>query len=96
MPHECCSFAIECILGRGSQGTVYKARDESNGAVVVLKCLSLAGIGKWDNTKVCQEASILQSLHHENIVRCFGSFKHEGYLVISMQVPSRVARKRPQ
>jgi serine/threonine protein kinase len=84
--HGTCRYTVEAVLGRGSQGTVYKARDGS-GNSVVLKCVRMAADHGKDDAKALQEVRILQSLHHENIVCYFDSFKHNGFLVISMYAP---------
>ncbi len=74
------------MLGRGSQGIVYKARENTNGLDVVLKFVLLKGTGSRENAKALQEADMLQSFQHENIVRCWGSFKHGDFIVIKMCV----------
>ena len=81
-----CSFTIDSVLGRGSQGIVYKAQDNSSGDNVVLKFIPLKDYGAAEKAKALKEASMLQSLEHDKIVRCFGSFEHGRSIVIIMCV----------
>lgn len=87
-----CSFTIDSVLGRGSQGIVYKAQDNSSGVNVVLKLIPLKNSDAAEKAKALKEARMLQSLEHDKIVRCFGSFEHGGSIVIIMCVSRALAR----
>ena len=59
--------ATEC-LGRGTMGTVYRARDPRLGRDVALKVLNLEGVGSAMGERLRAEACILAGLEHPALV----------------------------
>ncbi|KAL2941553.1 Wall-associated receptor kinase-like 9 [Bienertia sinuspersici] len=65
------------ILGEGAFKTVYKGFDEVNGLEIAWSTIKLSDkIFKSEKhlQSVCEEANLLKSLKHENIMRCFHSW----------------------
>ena len=60
-------FALEAVAGSGGMGTVFRARDRSNGEVVAIKALR-AGSGDTGQ-RFAREIRVLAQLHHPAIVR---------------------------
>lgn len=68
-------FAIRRRLGRGGMGIVYEARQRQTGQRVALKMMSHRWV--YDEgalRRFQQEADIIESFEHSNIVRMYGRF----------------------
>ncbi|KAH7433304.1 hypothetical protein KP509_07G063100 [Ceratopteris richardii] len=71
-------------LGKGSYGTVYKARDLKTSELVAIKVISLSEAEEgYDD--ICGEIEMLQHCNHPNVVRYLGSYQAEEYLWIVME-----------
>jgi serine/threonine protein kinase len=68
-------YSVLGVIGQGSQGSVLKAIDKESGETVALKTLK----------KVTREISLLQKIHHKNIVRMLSHFNDNNSLVIVME-----------
>jgi serine/threonine-protein kinase len=79
-------YRIDRVLGEGGMGVVYKARRESDGAVVALKTIAPAIAGTEGTiARFLREASVLRQLDHPNIVR-FENLGHSGgHLYFAME-----------
>ena len=60
-----CSFTIDSVLGRGSQGIVYKAQDNSSGDNVVLKFIPLKDYGAAEKAKALKDRLKNEELKEE-------------------------------
>jgi predicted Ser/Thr protein kinase len=68
-------FYVQQRLGRGSMGIVYKAIDRGTGTEVALKMLRHdLTFNRQAAQRFRQEAEIVKSLSHPNIVRVYGQF----------------------
>lgn len=78
-------YRIVRVLGRGGGGTVWLARDEHLGRDVALKRVA----GEADNEVLVErglrEARTSAALAHDNVVRVFDAFEHEGAPWIVME-----------
>eukprot|EP00391_Amoebophrya_sp_Ameob2_P001800 CAMPEP_0179004328 /NCGR_PEP_ID=MMETSP0795-20121207/13233_1 /TAXON_ID=88552 /ORGANISM="Amoebophrya sp., Strain Ameob2" /LENGTH=934 /DNA_ID=CAMNT_0020698557 /DNA_START=391 /DNA_END=3195 /DNA_ORIENTATION=+ len=85
-------FRIVQELGRGSFGTVYKARWRKDEAqpFLVLKRIDFK---PWHQEKhrlaAKKEVQMLSKVRHPNIIRYFGSFTYKGALFICMEFASQ-------
>jgi eukaryotic-like serine/threonine-protein kinase len=71
-------FRVEQVLGEGGMGIVYRARRESDGAIIALKTIAPAIAGSEGTiARFLREASVLRQLDHPNIVR-FERIGHAG------------------
>jgi len=90
-PHERLPLSIGPYLpleriGGGAGGEVYKARRESDGAIVALKVLhEAAGLDDEARRRFRQEAEATRALHHENIVRSLDHGESQGRLYVAME-----------
>lgn len=73
-------------IGRGGMGIVYRARRETDGAIVALKTI-LTAVSPQHNTlgRFQREMSILQSLTHPNIVRFLDTGESGNFLFFVME-----------
>ncbi|KAJ8760452.1 hypothetical protein K2173_015119 [Erythroxylum novogranatense] len=71
-------------LGKGSYGSVYKARDLRTSELVAIKIISLVE-GEEGYEEIRGEIEMLQQCNHPNVVRYFGSYQGEEYLWIVME-----------
>lgn len=69
------SYVIEELLGQGTEGSVYVARDSLLGRQVALKTLRVAEVGE---TRGVEEARMLSLLEHQHIVRVYHARRHQG------------------
>src|SRR5882724_9468665 len=78
-------YVIECRLGSGGMGEVYRARDEQLQRTVAIKVLLRTQTGEGDRrARFLQEARAASALNHPNIVTIYGVGTEEGrdYLVM--------------
>ncbi|CAL5399285.1 unnamed protein product [Camellia sinensis] len=71
-------------LGKGSYGSVYKARDIRTSELVAIKVISLCE-GEEGYEEIRGEIEMLQQCSHPNVVRYLGSYQGEEYLWIVME-----------
>ncbi len=75
------------LLGTGTVGTVYRAKNVKTGEDVALKILLPA---VTDNVEIAarfqREIQVLEKLSHPNIVQYYGSGRHEGRLYYTMEI----------
>ena len=79
-------YQLERKLGEGGMGIVYRARRESDGAIVAIKTIAPAIAGATGTVaRFLREAGVLRQLEHPNIVR-FEQMGHaEGLLFFAME-----------
>ncbi len=78
-------FRIECEIGRGGMGIVYRAIQESLGRVVAMKLLPHGSLDPRLSERFQQEARLAAMLHHTNIVPIYGVGSDAGYSYLVMQ-----------
>ncbi|KAJ0980160.1 hypothetical protein J5N97_008415 [Dioscorea zingiberensis] len=71
-------------LGKGSYGSVYKARDIKTSELVAIKVITLSE-GEEGYEEIRGEIEMLQQCSHPNVVRYFASYQGEEYLWIVME-----------
>ncbi|XP_024989734.1 serine/threonine-protein kinase 24 isoform X2 [Cynara cardunculus var. scolymus] len=72
------------MTGKGSYGSVYKARDLKTSEMVAIKVISLSE-GEEGYEEIRGEIEMLQQCSHPNVVRYLGSYQGEEYLWIVME-----------
>jgi serine/threonine-protein kinase len=79
-------YQVDRVLGEGGMGIVYRARRESDGAIIALKTIAPAIIGAEGTiARFLREASVLRQLEHPNIVK-FDRLGHaSGRLFFAME-----------
>ncbi|HYQ01323.1 MAG TPA: serine/threonine-protein kinase [Polyangiaceae bacterium] len=79
------NYVIEAIVGRGAQGFVYLARDSLLGRHVALKTLRGGEVGE---TSGVEEARMLATLEHPNLVRVYHATRQQGvWFIVSEYLP---------
>ena len=75
------------LLGQGSFGRVWKDENPPgrSGYYTPDKCIAKKVIENPDDN-AWAEVQLLQSLHHENIVRCLGSYRSNSSEVTSLTI----------
>ncbi len=76
------SYQFLDVLGKGTYGIVFKVIDKNDEDLKALKFLLIQD-GNDDN-----DLEILKQLHHQNVIRYYGSHKKidEGYIAILMEL----------
>jgi TolB-like protein/predicted Ser/Thr protein kinase len=79
-------YAVECLLGRGGMGVVYRARDRLLDEQVALKLLDVAAqLGEEALEMFKREVRIARRVTHPSVVRIHGLDEHRGQHFITMQ-----------
>ncbi|KAJ3094752.1 hypothetical protein HDU97_007625 [Phlyctochytrium planicorne] len=86
IPHEAIKVDLNCCLGSGAFGVVYKARYANE--LVVVKRLKVQSLSKKVEEEFKKEAAILAGLNHPRIVRFLGvSFENEQCSIVLEYLP---------
>ena len=72
------------VVGRGQFGTAYLVKDAAN-RKLVLKEISIGGMGDTEKKATFAEVDLLRSLNHINIVKYLGHFFKKYDFVILME-----------
>lgn len=72
-------------IGRGNFGTVYLVTHKLTGENYIAKKIGLTGLNDKEILYSYQEAKVLHSLYHPNIVRYIESFMENNELIIVME-----------
>src|SRR5262249_13656565 len=80
-------YEVECILGRGGMGVVYRARHLRLGRRVALK-MTLAGVyaGPDERERFRQEAEAVAALRHPNLVQVYDAGDWAGRPYFTMEL----------
>ena len=71
-------YRIDAILGHGSMGTTYQARDLQRGRPVAVKILHFSRVNEWKVLEMFErEATILQQLNHPRIPSYIEYFSYD-------------------
>lgn len=76
-------FDLICQLGKGSYGSVFKARERASGQLVAVKVVPLSEGD--DPADLAREIELLAACDHPNVVRYLGSWKAPDALWIAME-----------
>ena len=80
-------YRIECLLGQGAMGSVYRAVQLSIGRPVALKCLHTNLAGDPDiRRRFAREARVLRSYQHPNVIQVYDFVEFDYLLGIVMEV----------
>ncbi|CAD8195459.1 unnamed protein product [Paramecium pentaurelia] len=74
-------YRLECVIGEGSYGQVYKGIQLDNGKVVAIKIVPSSG----EIESLKREIQILRDCRCDNIVKYFGSYHSNGQLWLIME-----------
>ncbi|HWN66785.1 MAG TPA: protein kinase [Haliangium sp.] len=86
MPKQIGPYLIDCLLGEGGMGVVYRARDPHLDREVAIKCLSSTGNHpEKQRERLRREAQILGRLEHPHIVKVYHTLEYDGAMCIVME-----------
>ncbi|KAI9250764.1 kinase-like domain-containing protein [Sporodiniella umbellata] len=83
--HLLAKYKIGNVIGKGHFGTVYRALDLMSGRTVAIKQINLRSSKKQDIEDMMQEARLLSTLTHSNIVKYEGFIKTEEHMNIVLE-----------
>ncbi|KAI7889775.1 kinase-like domain-containing protein [Mucor mucedo] len=78
-------YKLGNVIGKGHFGTVYRALDLMSGKTVAIKQISLVDSRKSDIEDMMQEAALLSSLGHTNIVKYEGFIQTDEHMNIVLE-----------
>ena len=82
-------YRIEKALGRGSFGSVWKARDTVEGRFVALKVAEPAHVAEAGRAAVEHEARVASRLDHPNVLKVFNADWIDGRFVLATELAER-------
>jgi serine/threonine protein kinase/tetratricopeptide (TPR) repeat protein len=86
IPKQIGPYQIDCRLGHGGMGVVYRAHDGNLDRAVAIKCLLSTGDDPdRQRERLNREAQILGRLEHPHIVKVHHTLEHEGSMCIVME-----------
>lgn len=85
-------FVVTEHLGKGGQGTVFKALDPQLGREVALKVIKPRNKGE-ESTRIVEEARIAARIAHPNVIPLYDVFEHGGQTVLVFEyVPGQTLK----
>lgn len=78
-------YKLGNVIGKGHFGTVYRALDLITGKTVAIKQINLKDARKSDIEDMMQEASLLSSLTHTNVVKYEGFIQTQEHMHIVLE-----------
>lgn len=72
-------------LGKGTYGQVYRVRRRVDGAVMVLKQVSMQGLSDSERKDALNEAEVMSQIQHQHVIRYYSSFLEDDTLSILME-----------
>src|SRR5262249_7646008 len=90
-------YEILEVLGMGGMGVVYKARQLSLNRIVALKTIRGEGPGAARWRRLREEAELVASLNHANVVQIFdlGEFAGQVFIAMEYVTGATLPRLRP-
>ncbi|MEM7165515.1 MAG: protein kinase, partial [Planctomycetota bacterium] len=85
LPPHFAGFQVQEVIGRGGQGTVYLAEEESLARSVALKVLPIDVVVSGAAERFQKEARAVAQLAHEHIVRIHAYGEDQGYCYCVME-----------
>ena len=79
------NYKLGEVIGKGSNGTVYKSLNMDTGDVVAIKQVPLHNIPKEELAAMMGEIELLNHLDHPNIVKYLATIKTKDYLNIVLE-----------
>ncbi len=80
-------FDVECNIGSGSFGDVFRVRSKEDGQLYAIKRSRLPYKGNCDRKEKLEEVRKMESLpHHPNCVRFYQAWEENQYLYIQLEL----------
>lgn len=80
------NYRIIDYVGKGQFGNTYMVENTKDCKIWLAKCIDLSQMDEDDKKRSLQEAEIMKSINHPNVIKCHESFMHDDvYLVIIME-----------
>ena len=79
-------YRLEALLGAGSSGSVFKARDLRLQEDLALKLVDTFARGSTAEARFRREVSLARRLSHQNVVRIYDLAEHDGRNFLTMEL----------
>ena len=76
-------------IGKGAHGTVFKVQRKADYQPLAIKKMNLVKLKSKMKRDFTKEASLLMSLDHPNVIKCFDAFINNGFLYIVMELAEK-------
>ena len=73
------------VIGRGAFGFVHRALNVQTGDFVAVKKYDASEVPERELQQIVEEANLMKSLDHENIVQFYGAAKDDTHLYLIME-----------
>lgn len=80
------AYELGDMIGQGAYATVFRATSKQSRLIVAVKIIERKLLQSSEEDQIRNEGTILSSLNHRNIIRCFGFFEdvHKFYIVMEI------------
>lgn len=83
--NKLCEYLFQEEIGKGAHGTVFRVVRKQDGKIMAIKKMNLVKLKSKVNRDFTKEATLLMSLDHPNVIKCFDAFVNNGFLYIVME-----------